>query len=168
MLRPLSLSALLVLPAAAEVAHWGNEVWTCGTSNFEMQIGDDESDIYLSRIVGHVTATPQSRNSYFSTNWDTKVRQSLVVLTYDAPDIKIKTRPETYRLANNEVDNGLLAVNAKTIGLNPVVLPINIVFSPWIKIPRGILRLRIDTDAPGPIREDRNCLNTETHLTFQW
>src|SRR5262245_55016110 len=162
---------LLTAPAAASPpVHWGNEVWTCGTSIFETVIGD--GDITISRITGAVTLTPQD---HASSRWDVvsgeahlRQRQSLVALSYQAPAIRMQTTaPSAAQPANNEVDPALFAVNPKTIGLHPIFIPIDFAFNPPVLIPGGRLTLRIDTEGTGPLTVDKNCSNTETHMTIQ-
>jgi hypothetical protein len=63
----------------------------------------------------------------------------------------------------------LSAVNAKSFGFHPVVIPVSYTFPDGVLVPKGQLILVIDTDVPGkPPTDDRGVLNTEVHLTIQW
>lgn len=155
--------------------HWGNEVWNCGTSHFETVIAEG-ADIWLRSIQGAVTATPRhsanrtvQKNFWGDSPENYLQRQSLVVLHHDGATQAHTTTPTAAQPANNQVDQGLFAVNAKTYGPHPVVVPINYRFDPPIRVPAGKLKLRVDTEGHGPLDlKTTDCLNTETHMTIQW
>ncbi len=173
MIRLVLILALMVpITAHAGVLHWGNEVSACGSNHFETKIGNGQP-IYVTRIQGAVTATPQEGDGRWwrwrdLTRKSNKQLQSLVVLHHDG-QVQATTSATDGKTQNNQVDQGLFAVNPKTFGMNPVVVPIDYAFDPPVLVPNGVLRLRVDVAGPGPMTIDRyECLNTETHMTIQW
>ena len=167
MLRAVLVALFAVLffaPAQAEVAHWGNETWVCGTSQFDIVLGNG-SDIQLSSISGAVTAAPRGNATDKAANTS---RQSLLVIYSDRPRPQVSTTNVTGGPANNEIDPALLMVNGKTIGLTPVVIPVYLQFTPPVTVPAGRLHVTVVGQAEGPIVDNVNCINAETHLTFQW
>jgi hypothetical protein len=147
--------------------HWGNETTAYGTSLFEVTLGAAGGDVKVSRITGHVSASPQGNISEWNNR--TRMRQALVVIGSDAPAAPASTR----RLAsadrtNNEVDGSFGMINPKVFAFDQVIIPFDFHFVPPVPVPKGRVWLQIDNEGPGALNYDKDTLNVEVHMTIQW
>ena len=146
--------------------HWGNETTSYGTSKFEAVLGTG-GDILVSRITGHVSASPQGNINEWSNR--TRMRQALVIIGHDgltAPAITntLAAGPRT----NNEVDGSFGMVNPKVFAFDQVIVPFDFHFATPARAPKGRIWLQVDNEGPGALNYDKDTLNVEVHMTIQW
>ena len=146
--------------------HWGNETTAYGTSLFEATLGTG-GDVMVSRITGHVSASPQGNISEWSNRM--RMRQALVVIGSDAPAAPASTkRLVSADRTNNEVDGHLGMINPKVFAFDQVIIPFDFHFAAPIRAPNGRIWLQIDNEGPGALSYDKDTLNVEVHMTIQW